>query len=408
MRIARSATLSDLGQVRTNNEDAVLARGNLLAVCDGMGGHEAGEVASATAIETLGRHAAALEALAQEGSSAVADHRQAVGEALERAVQASNRAVLDVAARNRTNGMGTTLVAVAVVGPHAVIAHVGDSRAWLWRAGELYQLTEDHTVTMLRLQRGLITADQVATDPHRNHLYRAVGLADFVDVDLADVALADGDVLMLCSDGLHGVIPERTIASLLGAPDPMDAARALISAANRAGGPDNVTVAIAHIVGDVTQDRLSSRQALLRGLYLFQELAESELAVVAHYLDERGAAVGTVLAAEGQPGDDFMVVLDGTVRISAGDVKLVDLGPGGSFGELSLVSPAVRSATVTVLTPCALLVLTRANYEELCARRPQVGIKIAAAMLRSMADRVRDLTGRIAAVERAIRAPSSR
>lgn len=406
MRIVRSAVISDVGRVRTNNEDAAMAQGNLLAVCDGMGGHAAGEVASALAIETLTEHAASIDTLAQEGSSAAADHRQAVGEALERAIQAANAAVLQAAARNQTPGMGTTLVAATVVGPHAVIAHVGDSRAWLWRGGSVYQLTEDHTVSMLRFKRGHITAEQLATDPHRNHLYRAVGLADYVDVDLADVALADGDVLMLCSDGLHGVVSEPRIAEILGIPDPTDAARALIRAANDGGGPDNVTVAIAQISGEIASDRLTSRQALLRRLYLFTELTDSELAVVAHYLDEAGAPAGAVLAKEGQPGDDFMILLDGRVRVSAGDVKLVDLGAGGSFGELSLVSPAPRSATVVVIEPCTMLVLSRANYEELSARRPQVGIKIAAAMLRSMADRVRDLTGRIAAVERAIRGPA--
>ncbi len=406
MRISRSALLSDVGQVRNNNEDAALARGNLLVVCDGMEGIEAGEVAAALAIETLTAHAESIDRLARAGSAAAADHRKTVGEALERAIQAANSMVFETAAVQHTGGMGTTLVAAAVVGAHAVIAHAGDSRAWLWRAGGLHQLTEDHSVAMLRLKRGLITEAQLATDAHRNLLYRAVGMSEYVDVDLADVALADGDVLMLCSDGLHGVVPEATIAELLAHPDPNEAARRLVAAANQNGGPDNITVVIAHIAGDVPGNRLCTRQKLLRGLYLFGELSDSELAVVAHYLDESTAPAGATLAKKGKRGDDFMVLLDGRVRVSTGGLQLVDLGAGESFGEMALVSPAPRSATVTVLEPCTFLILSRQNYDELCARRPEVGIKIGGAMLRTMAERIRELTGRIAAVERALRGPS--
>jgi len=224
---------TDVGRQRERNEDALLILDRVFAVADGMGGHRAGEVASATALEPL----AALE-------TADLPDEDATRTALVEAVTAANAAV---AGRARTEpdleGMGTTLTAVLVRDGLAHVAHVGDSRAYLLRDGRLAQLTDDHTLVQALVDQGRITADQARTHHSRSVITRAIGVGTEVEVDVLAVPLAAGDRLLLCSDGLSGVVPDDDIAALLTAnPDDDAAAAALVDAANAAGGPDNVTV----------------------------------------------------------------------------------------------------------------------------------------------------------------------
>jgi PPM family protein phosphatase len=391
MRIVRCATRTDRGKVRDDNEDAALVRGPLLAVADGMGGHSLGQVASATAVATL-------EAAAVEGAASA----ELLGKALEDAFIRANRAVWE---KWHGGGLriGTTLVAACVTGDRLVLANVGDSRAYLYRAGELRQLTEDHTVSMLRLQRGAITKEQLATDPFRNKLYRGIGTDEYVEVDIAELALADGDVVLLCSDGLHGVLSDAEIGRHLAGADPERSAAALVAAANAAGGPDNVTVVVAMISGEAPAERIETRTRLLRKVPLFRDLDDAELAFLARYLHEFRAAAGAVLTRQGEPGDHFVVLIEGKVHVSADGTSIRELGPGAHFGELALVAPAPRSTTITAIDGCFAFRLSRADYLDLCHRRPYVGQKISAAVLQAMAGMIRDLTDRITTAERALR-----
>jgi serine/threonine protein phosphatase PrpC len=391
MRIIKCATRSDKGRVRENNEDAVLVRGPLLAVADGMGGHGSGEVASALAIEALG--SAALDKDTPEHE---------LGTALEDSFIKANRAVHDKWFGGGSP-FGTTLVAGCLTGNRLIIANVGDSRAYLFRAGALRQLTEDHTVSMLRLQRGVITREQLEDDPFRNKLYRAIGTEDYVEVDIAEVALADGDIVLLCSDGLHGVLSEEQIGKLLAGADPERSATALVAAANAAGGPDNVSVVIALVSGDVPVERIETRTRLLRRVHLFRELDDAELALLARYLEEFRCQSGSTLTRQGEPGDDFVVLIEGRVHVTADGTSLRDLGPGAHFGELALVAPAPRSTTITALETCYGFKLSREGFLDLCHRRPYVGQKISSAVLAAMAAMIRDLTDRISGAERALR-----
>lgn len=391
MRIIRCATRSDRGKVRDHNEDAVLASGNLLALADGMGGHDAGEVAAAAAIAVLDR--AKLSTRPAGGD---------IGKALEEAFVEANRTVYAKWYGGGTR-IGTTLVAACLSGDRLVLGNVGDSRAWLFRAGVLRQLTEDHTVSMLRLQRGVITRDELTTDPFRNKLYRGIGTDEYVDVDIAEVGLADGDVVLLSSDGLHGVLSDEAIARLLRGADPDRSAAALVAAANEAGGPDNVSVIVALVSGDMPAERMDTRTRLLRRVPLFHDLDPAELALLLRYLHEFRCAEGAVLTCQGAPGDDFVVLIEGRVHVSTDATSLRELGPGAHFGELALVSPAARSTTVTALEACFGFRLSRAAYLELCHRRPYLGQKISAAVLAAMAAMIRDLTERISGAERALR-----
>lgn len=224
---------SDVGMVREGNEDALLLRDSVYAVADGMGGHLAGEVASATALEPIeeldGR-------VFQDDTTAVT--------ALRDAVVAANERVSQLAIENPDyRGMGTTLTAALVEGRRLHVAHVGDSRAYLLRDEQFSQLTDDHTLVQHLVDEGQITREEAARHPQRSVITRAIGVSNDVDVDSMSLELQPGDQLLLCSDGLSGVVEDEDIArTLVEVDDPDEAVDALIDLANDAGGPDNITV----------------------------------------------------------------------------------------------------------------------------------------------------------------------
>jgi serine/threonine protein phosphatase PrpC len=231
--------------VRTNNEDAFLVRDGLFAVADGMGGLNAGEVASAIAVETLERW---NRSGAPPGS---------ISEPLTEA----NRLIL-ARAQGASGSMGTTCTAASVDGERLLIAHVGDSRAYLLRDGKLTRVTRDHSRVARMVAEGVITEEQAAAHPERNVITRALGIEGSVSVDEVGVEPRSGDRLLLCSDGVHGMIGDEAIAGILGAgSDPEETARLLVRAANEAGGADNCT-AVVVFVDEAGAGRERSHRAL--------------------------------------------------------------------------------------------------------------------------------------------------
>jgi PPM family protein phosphatase len=242
MRLSSFAA-TDVGLQRAGNEDSHLRGRNVFAVADGLGGHQGGEVASAMAVERL----AALDGR-DFGEPARA------AEALADAIAEANRAILERGVAERELwGMGTTVTAAAVVGDLVLqLAHVGDSRAYLLReGGPPRQLTTDHTVVGELVRRGRLTQRQAASHPERSVLTRAVGLDPNLQVERPDpLGLRPGDQVLLCSDGLTETVADERLAELLaGHADGDDACRALIAAANAAGGPDNITVVLLRVAG---------------------------------------------------------------------------------------------------------------------------------------------------------------
>lgn len=226
---------TDQGQVREGNEDGYVVdrRLQLFAVADGMGGHRAGEVASATALEAL--------------RAAVAS-----GTGLGDAITSANAAVHGKATGDEDlHGMGTTLTAVVPDGNGVLVGHVGDSRAYLLRDGELRQLTTDHSLVEELVREGRLTEEQAAVHPQRSIITRALGVEDDVEVDVYPVPLLPGDRLLLCSDGLTTMLrPEDISALLRRESDPTRAANLLVDAANAAGGEDNITTIVIDIEDD--------------------------------------------------------------------------------------------------------------------------------------------------------------
>jgi PPM family protein phosphatase len=237
--IVRYAVRSDIGLKRQDNEDAAYAGARLLAVADGMGGHAAGERASAAVIEAL----RPLDTEVPEGE---------LLNALDHAVRRAKASLRDMAEEDPAlTGMGTTLTALLWSGSQLGLVHIGDSRAYLVRDGEVFQITNDHTLVQSLLDDGKITADEVASHPQRQLLLRALSTHDGEkdEPDLKLLQARPGDRYLLCSDGLHITVPADTIADvLLTVADPDQAATQLIKLAIDAGGPDNITC----IVADVT------------------------------------------------------------------------------------------------------------------------------------------------------------
>ncbi|HVT41961.1 MAG TPA: Stp1/IreP family PP2C-type Ser/Thr phosphatase [Acidimicrobiales bacterium] len=238
MTVLRSGSATDVGRVRTINQDMPLERPNLYAVADGMGGHVGGEVAARVAVETLER----------------AFERTPTIEGLRAAFLEANTAVWQQSQQNLDlRGMGTTLTAAALVGGpegHDVLAlaNVGDSRAYIFSAGELSQVTDDHSLAEERVRHGEITEAEAAVHPQRHILTRALGVSSEVDTDMWELELRTGDRILLCSDGLSNEVDLQQMEEVLGTvDDPSEAAQQLVDAANEHGGADNITVVVVDV-----------------------------------------------------------------------------------------------------------------------------------------------------------------
>ncbi len=231
LRIAEQAGRSDVGRQRSANEDSLVLRPPFFAVADGMGGAKAGEVASAIA-------AGAFDDAAPAGEQAEAQ--------LTRLLREANRRIYELAVSDESRrGMGTTLTAARVDDDEISLGHVGDSRAYRLRDGELVQLTRDHSLVAELERSGQITPEAAEHHPQRSIITRALGPEPDVEVDTYTVAGRAGDVFLLCSDGLTSMISDEEVAAILRSADDLDsAAESLVRAANQSGGKDNITVVL--------------------------------------------------------------------------------------------------------------------------------------------------------------------
>jgi PPM family protein phosphatase len=237
MTIRAHAAATHAGRKRRRNEDAYVDRPPLFAVADGMGGAQAGEVASRLA-------AAALE---EDGDGASGPEERVVA-----LIEEANRRVFQRAAEDEAaSGMGTTMTVALVDDDRVTIGHVGDSRAYRFRGGELEQLTDDHSLVAELVRSGKLTPEEAETHPQRSVITRALGTEADVDVDTFSVQAVPGDLFLLCSDGLTSMVDDETILDAVERhrADLEEAAKALVNAANRGGGEDNITVVFFEVDG---------------------------------------------------------------------------------------------------------------------------------------------------------------
>jgi PPM family protein phosphatase len=250
----RYAVRSDVGLLREGNEDSAYAGPHLLAVADGMGGHAAGEVASAATITTI--------------ASLDTEHLGAdLVNALAGAVANANMKLQEMIISDPSvEGMGTTLTALLWWEGHAALCHIGDSRAYLLRNGQFYQITHDHTLVQSLVDEGRITEDDVATHPQRSLLLRALDGRTVAEPDLSTHETVAGDRYLLCSDGLSGVVTEQTLHQTLSSVwDPDKAALQLVELAIKGGGPDNITCIVADVVDTQTTALPPTRVPVMAG-----------------------------------------------------------------------------------------------------------------------------------------------
>lgn len=433
MRIRQAVAGTHAGAIRTFNEDAVLRLGRvpLYAIADGMGGAGAGDIAAQLALDVIKRHAMAVRdqnsLLAQERSP---EHRRALQRHFDNLFNKASQAIREEAARRGQQVMGASLVLVTVVNEYAYVAHVGDARAYLLRRGSLQRLTEDHTLAELKLRRGKITLKEYESHPERHVLYQSLGAPFDLDVDLAEVRLEDGDVIVLCSDGVVGAIDDATLAQGLNAFDLNSSLRGLLRTCIQARCSDNISAVLLGMEGEARTE-LASREDLpttpgvepeddtagdgiappepaapppptldVRGT-LFAPLTDDERALVAPFLNEVEIAADERVVSVGDPADRALIIVGGRVRVESGGVPLGERSEG-VVGRIAFVHDALQFVQAVAMEPTTALVLTRSQFEALRGLHPDVAARLAMGLTDAATADSAAVIDRLGAIERAL------
>jgi len=289
--------------------------------------------------------------------------------------------------------MGTTLSMVLLAGNKAFMAHVGDSRVYLYRAKQIHQLSEDHSYLWEQIKKGTITVEEAKRSPFSNVITRAVGITETVQVDTLVFDVLPGDTCLLCSDGLHGYFEdERELGEVLSSEDGEELPRQLINIANARGGKDNITSVVLRLPGDVTDPSavdVIRKLDILRKIPLFRHLGYKELVKVLNQTNLRTFKPGEEAISEGSTGDEFYIILAGEVEVMKGGRPLTVLGPGVHFGEMALVDHSPRSATVRAREETRLMALTRSAFYGLVRTEPVLASKLLWSFVQVLSHRLR-------------------
>jgi hypothetical protein len=317
---------------------------------------------------------------------------------------------LEARADSAKRGMGTTMSVLLLAGPSGFIAHVGDSRIYLFRGERMQQLTEDHTVCGELQRRGKLPREEIEKVAQKNAITRAVGVYERVEIDTLRVDVMPGDQYLLASDGLHGYIGHiAELEPYLDDPEGERATRDLVELAKRKGGRDNITAVLVRLgKGDAADAARAKRVAKAHDVFermpLFAGLGERGLLRLLSSVELAAVPAGETVTREGDRGDELFVVLSGLARVSRGATAIGDIGPGEHFGELALVRDLPRSASVRAVEPTELAVVHRRDLFEILRREPELGVRILWQLVGVLADRLDrtsfDLTG--ARVEHAV------
>lgn len=392
----RSWALTDVGRAREHNEDAWLIDESLglYAVADGMGGHAAGEVASAMGLETVRKHLTAhrelLEAYTQQPTI---ERQEALLSEVEASVNRACRVIYDQAQSDASRrGMGTTLSMLLVAGTKGFMAHVGDSRVYLLRSGRLHQLSEDHSYLWEQIKKGALTVEQASRSRYKNVITRAVGITETVQVDTLVLDVLPGDRFLICSDGLHGYVEnDRELAEVL--EEGGDAAtHDLVALANGRGGKDNITCLLVEAPGDADHPsalEIIGRLDTLQQIPLFRHLDYKELVKVLNATRVCDFGPTESIIEESDAGEEFYVVLTGEVEVSKGGRVLTTLGERTHFGEMALVDRSPRSASVRALAATRALSLSRRSFFHLVKTEPVLSSKLLWSFVQVLSHRLR-------------------
>ena len=396
---------TDVGRKRDHNEDSFLVDDELqlYVVADGMGGHAAGEVASATAIDVirneLQRHRDLLHAYRPDGP---ADVRDRILNVAEDAVQKACGVIFRLGQEEKgRRGMGTTLTMMLVSATGAFIAHVGDSRIYLIREGENHQLTVDHSLINEQLKRGVISKEEARKAKYKNVITRAVGIQEQVRVDTLHLDVLPFDRFLLCSDGLHGYLRQGDIEKLLESTAADQLPDRFIALANERGGKDNITALFVEIPGDEkgAAEELRKRMETMRNAPLFKYLSYRELVNLMNLTWVRSAGDGEKIIEEGVPGDELFLLVTGEAIVIKGEQEIARLPEGSHFGEMALFDNAPRSADIIARGPTRLLVIGRKQFYNYIRKDTAAGIKLLWSFLQILTLRLRTTDERLKEVQ---------
>ncbi len=382
---ATALGITDVGQKRNQNEDAfhVDEELGLFIVSDGMGGHAAGEVASATTVETVAR----MIGQAGEQIEAVRSGVRAPGEltaVLRRAVEEASREVYRLATTTRgRSGMGCTATVLLVVASHAYMAHVGDSRLYLCRGGALEQLSVDHSLAQELARAGFITEDEVKSHAHAHVLTRSIGTQPMVKVDALMFDVLDGDRMLLCSDGLSGYVQDPAWLCGQMQRDDFEAIPAeFVRHANQQGGKDNITAVLVRVQAEAEEapQSVQLRQTLegkfvaLESVFLFAGLPLALRSRVLEACGTMAVGAGEVLVREGDDNGSLFIVVTGACDLLRAGQRICRVGPGDCVGATTLLNQRPARATLQAAEPTTLLRLDQDAFWSVVRERPWLGV----------------------------------
>jgi serine/threonine protein phosphatase PrpC len=377
---------SEVGPVREHNEDAILVddRIGLYVVCDGMGGHNAGEVASRMACESIQRFfSESTETLSRLGDNISGSAYDELAQLVTHAIQSASREIFDKAQANpEMAGMGTTTTLILMVGDKAIMGHVGDSRVYLQHSGDLHQISDDHTLIAQMIRQGKIKPENAGSVPFSNVITRAVGIQPSVEVDTLLFDFLPGDRMLLCSDGLCGFVDDPVLKEGLEKQDLDEAAESLVQLAVLGKTTDNISALVieASATSEESAQARSQEHAekfeALRRIPLFRHLDLQELHRVLNKMEHLEIPQGENIIVEGEQGKELYIILRGDVEVTKGNQVVRVMGPGDHFGEMALLNKKPRSATVRALNRVKMLALPRRGFRRLIRRYPDLSVKL--------------------------------
>ncbi|MCR9291591.1 MAG: protein phosphatase 2C domain-containing protein [bacterium] len=395
MKVAASA-LSDPGLKRDGNEDQYLIDESLglYIVCDGMGGHAAGEVAAERAIEYVTDFISARSHVLDEATVKPEGYFRILKIA-EEAVQTASQEVYRLASSSSEYaGMGTTMTMLVIVQSKAVMAHVGDSRLYLQRAGDIHQLTVDHTLANEMYLAGGLTREEAERSKFQHVLTRCIGSHESVVVDTLLFDLLPGDRLLLCSDGLSNYFKDPSVvADLLSKRNIVSKPEPLIDFAKRSGGADNITAVVVEALRDEEQETVPDtpqRIEALQNSCLGRKLSVSRLLHLLTTCTMLHCNQGKELIAMGDKCPGMFVVMEGSFRIIDDDLIEAELQAGQSFGQQALIAPAKSPVTLVAQEPAKVLLVDRRKFNRLTRRMPRMGNALLRNLARELSQQIVD------------------
>jgi len=403
---------TDVGKKREANEDNFLVdkKLSLFVVADGMGGHASGEVASDIAVHEFRNAVDANREVVEKYAGGDASIRpQDILNLLEGALQTACHAIYERGQKEpEKRGMGTTTSALLIAGDRGFIAHVGDSRIYLVRRGQVVQLTEDHSLINELVRRGKITKDGIDDSPYKsykNAVTRAVGVYETVQTDTIDFEILPGDQFLLCSDGLHAYLKDDKMIELLSGDDVTGAPTRFVGLANEGGGHDNITAVVVRVdaaaagaaatAADDRADELQRKVDVLKQMPLFRHLTYREIIRVLNVTEVKEFAPGADIIKEGTFGEELYILLKGKVRVHKNEAFITYLLPGSHIGEMALVDRIPRSASATAEDPSRLLILRRREFYEIVRKDPSLSVKLLWSFVQVLAERLRKTTAEL-------------